>query len=404
MTSRPPLLLVASITLIACADENDPCDLTVGPSADDQTTIQEALISVSAGQTLCLDAGEYSFIAELSLDVDDVTVRGAGMEATILDFSNQEVGAGANGLKVSSDRVTLEDFQVRDTPGDGIRVDDTVGITFRRVWISWSEAQSLDNGAYGLYPVGCQDVLVEDCKVNGARDAGIYVGQSNDILVQRNEVWGNVAGIEIENSNDAEVRDNFAHDNSAGILVFNLPGLEQNGSRANIHHNVVESNNVPNFGVEGTVVAAVPGGSGIIVLACDDNEFHSNEIRGNDTAGFILFTYHVGLFGSFEDDSFDIHPEGNWIHDNTFADNGTAPIGTLHAVLPDGLVPTPSPDILWDGCAQPRDGETSALCVQEARVTYLDMDFCGGFDAPVSDLASVDCAGESLPIRGDETE
>jgi parallel beta-helix repeat protein len=276
-------------------------------------------------------------------------------------------------------------------------VDDAEDITFRRMWVSWSAEQSLDNGAYGLYPVGCTGVLVEESKVNGARDAGIYVGQSQEILVQNNEVWGNVAGIEIENSNASEVRGNHVHDNTAGILVFNLPGLAQYGSRANVHNNLIESNNVPNFGVAGTVVASVPGGSGIIVLACDDNEFHNNDIRDNQTAGAILFTYHIGLFGSFDDDAFDIDPQGNWFHDNTWTNNGTEPIGTLHNVLPDGLVGDPSPDILWDGCAPARADEESAFCMQEQVGTFMNLDFCNSFENATTELGASECAGVTLP-------
>jgi parallel beta-helix repeat protein len=403
MNPSPAGLALGALFLLfgACSDEDDsgPCDVTIAQSLDDQTNVQRALILIGEGQTLCIDAGEYSFTAELSLDVDDVTVRGAGMDETVLNFSGQEVGAGANGIKVSSNGVTFEDLQVLDTPGDGIRVDDANDITFRRVWVSWTQAESLENGAYGLYPVGCENVIIEDCKVNGARDAGIYVGQSNEILVQRNEVWGNVAGIEIENSNESEVRDNHVHDNSSGILVFNLPGLAQNGSRANVHTNLVESNNVPNFGVEGTIVAVVPGGTGVIVLACDDNEFHNNEIRGNRTAGVIIFSYFPGLFGVFDDENFDVNPQGNWFHDNTYADNGGAPIGTLHAILPDEVVPSPSPDILWDGCAPPAEGSDSALCIQESNVTYLNFDMCSGFVNPSSDQAPLDCSGETLPSR-----
>ncbi len=399
MKSKYLALAATGLLFTACADEEDinDCAITVGPSADDQTAVQEALITIGEDETVCFEAGTYTFLSELSLDVDGVTMRGAGMDETVFDFSGQEVGAGANGMKVSSDRVTFEDFQVRDTPGDGIRVDDAEDVTFRRMWVSWTAEESLDNGAYGLYPVGCTGVLIEDSKVNGARDAGIYVGQSNDILVQNNEVWGNVAGIEIENSNLSEVRGNHAHGNTSGILIFNLPGLAQNGARANVHDNLIEGNNVPNFGVAGTVVAAVPGGSGIIVLACDDNEFHNNDIRDNQTAGAILFTYHSGLFGSFDDDTFDIDPQGNWFHDNTWTNNGTAPIGTLHAVLPDGLVGDPSPDVLWDGCAPTRGDETSAFCMQEQGATFMNLDFCNSFENATMEIGASDCAGETLP-------
>ena len=41
---------------------------------------------------------------------------------------------------------------------------------------------------------------IEHCIAIGASDAGIYVGQSNNIIVRNCEVFQNVAGIEIENS------------------------------------------------------------------------------------------------------------------------------------------------------------------------------------------------------------
>ena len=195
-----------------------------------------------------------------------------------------------------------------------------------KVW--WDADESLDNGAYGLYPVGCDGVLIHGCVVKGARDAGIYVGQSNHILVEDSEAFGNVAGIEIENSVDAEVRNNHAYDNTAGILVFNLPGLPvYGGERTLVHDNLVENNNVANFAEEGTIVASVPPGIGILVLSSDHNEFHSNTVTGNGTTGVIIVTYLEGLYGTHSDENFDQFSEGNWVHDNTISDNGNAPQG-----------------------------------------------------------------------------
>ena len=71
--------------------------------------------------------------------------------------------------------------------------------------------------------------------MKGASDAGIYVGQSRNIVVRRNQVEFNVAGIEIENSTDADVYDNMATNNTGGILVFNLPGPPvQDGRRTRV--------------------------------------------------------------------------------------------------------------------------------------------------------------------------
>lgn len=375
------------------------CTRVVEPSAgNDQTNVQTAFVEAGDGDVICLGAGTFTFNAELSVDSPNLTIRGMGMDATLLDFSGQD--AGANGIKAGSDGITFEDFKLLDSPGDGIRVDDAVGVTFRRVWVSWTAEESLEAGAYGVYPVGCDDVLIEDSKVNGARDAGIYVGQSRNVIVRRNEAWGNVAGIEIENTIDSDVYENHAHDNTSGILVFNLPKLAQYGSRAKIHHNLIENNNVENFGVEGTVVAAVPGGTGIILLACDDNEFHDNTITGNRTAGVLAFTYLAGIFGSYDDPNFDTFAERNYFHNNTFANNGASPIGTLHQVASRVLPAENSPTIVVDGCdvrGEDFNAEGVRNCFADnGDITFTTLD-CLRFEDIVTDLAAVECSYPSLP-------
>jgi parallel beta-helix repeat protein len=106
-------------------------------------------------------------------------------------------------------------------------------------------------------------VLVEDCEVVGASDAGIYVGQSRDIIVRNNVVHGNVAGIEVENSTNADVYDNRAYDNTAGVLVFNLPNLPvRDGRRCLVRSNTIENNNRANFAPRGSIVARCPRARG----------------------------------------------------------------------------------------------------------------------------------------------
>ena len=314
----------------------DDCAQSIMPSgeADDQAALRVALISDAvAGDVVCLGPGEFSFFSELAVATSGVTLRGAGMDDTILDFSMQDVGA--NGVLITGDSVTMRDLTVRNSPGDGVRANEVRNVAFIDMKVWWDADESLDNGAYGLYPVGCEGVLIDGVVVKGARDAGIYVGQSNHILVTDSEAFGNVAGIEIENSVDAEVRNCHAHDNTAGILVFNLPGLPvYGGERTVVHNNVVENNNVDNFAEDGTIVGTVPPGIGMLVLASDFNEFRDNTVTGNDTAGIIIVTYLNGLYGVHDDENFDPFSEGNWVHDNTFTDNGLAPRGVLNAVVP----------------------------------------------------------------------
>ena len=64
-----------------------------------------------------------------------------------------------------------------------------------------------------------QNVLIDGCVAIGASDAGIYVGQSQNIIVKNSIAQYNVAGIEIENSFYADVFDNLTS-HTGGILVL----------------------------------------------------------------------------------------------------------------------------------------------------------------------------------------
>lgn len=375
------------------------CDFYVEPSDDDQTAVQEALIDVQSGQTVCLSAGEFSFTRQLSLDANDVTVRGQSGEETILDFSEQI--SGGNGLLVTGDGVTLEEFRIQETPGDGIRADNVENIAFIGIDVIWEASQSLDSGAYGLYPVQSNGVIVRDCLAQGSRDAGIYVGQSTNILVEDSEARGNVAGIEIENSTDAVVRGNWAHDNTAGLLVFNIPGLDiGDGKRANVYDNIVEDNNVPNFGEPGTIVELVPPGLGILVLASDGNEVWDNEVRGNDSGGVMVIAYIDQLFSPPDDPEFDIYAEGNWIHDNMLEDNGQDPDELV--LLLAGVMAGPVPDLVFDGCFdEAKDNSDGSLsnCVSGlGDATFMAIDLCGQ-SMPETDPANYTCEHDPLPTE-----
>jgi parallel beta-helix repeat protein len=379
----------------------DPdCAKSLTPGSDDQSAVQTALIEAKEGDILCFGEGVFKFDTELSLDVNKVTLRGAGQDKTTWDFSGQDVGA--NGVLIKSDGVVVAELTVKNTPGDGVRADAVTGITFRNMTVVWEADASLDNGAYGLYPVSSSDVLIEGCTVKGARDAGVYVGQSTNIVVKNNEAYGNVAGIEIENSTDAEVMDNNVHDNTAGILVFNLPGLPvQDGKRAKVHDNKAENNNQPNFGEPGTTVSQVPYGVGIMLLATDDNEIHGNAISGNDSVGILMVSYLESLFGPPNDPMYNSFPEGNFIHDNTFEDNGTNPDPLIGASA-GGINPIPS--IVWDGCIDPNAVDDGHLvnCLDKntsgsGAASYVNADLCGMPSSPDIDPSKVTCTYEPLP-------
>ena len=336
-------LIVASLFLSASIF---PAVQVIKPSENSYQDIQEALILAQPGDVIRLSAGVFSLEDSLSLDVAGVQIEGEGMSQTILDFSNQL--SGAQGLSVTSNNVTLQDFAIQNAKGDAIKVKGVTNIKFLRVKTEWTNGPSPDNGAYGLYPVESKNVLIDGCIAIGASDAGIYVGQSQNIIVRNSRAEFNVAGIEIENSYFADVYNNIGTNNSGGILVFDLPGLpQQGGHHVRVFKNRSVGNNTDNFAPEGNIVGEVPRGTGIIIQANSDVEIFDNEIGENDTVNIAVVTYG----NDTDDQAYYPHPKSVQIHGNKFGPTGYNPDtskGELAQILFD-LSGGNMPDIFWDG-------------------------------------------------------
>ena len=315
-----------------------------GPNAYDE--VQEAMILMDEGDTLTLKSGNYWFEDGLSLDVANVTIQGDGMDETILNFERQV--SGAQGFLVTSDLVTLKDFSILNAKGDALKVIGADGISMIRLKTEWTGGPKSTNGAYGFYPVESENVLIDDCVAIGASDAGIYVGQSKNIIVRNSVAQYNVAGIEIENSYYADVYNNLASHNTAGILVFDLPDLpQQGGHHIRVFNNKSIDNDTDNFAPEGNIVGEVPRGSGIIVMANSDVEIFENTIGGNGTVNLAIVSYG----SETEDSNYYPHPNRIQVHNNEYGRSGFEPdlsTGDLAKVLhevSDGEMA----DIFWDG-------------------------------------------------------
>ena len=263
---------------------------TVEPGDGAQERLQEALILAEPGDEIVLGAGRFELTDGLSLDVDGVTVRGAGMDQSILDFSGQ-MDAG-EGLLVTSDNVVLREFGVEDSKGDGIKSKGADNIVYYKIRVEWTRGPHAENGAYAVYPVESINVLVDSVTTIGASDAGIYVGQSENIIVRNSVAKYNVAGIEIENSYGADVYNNLAVNNTGGILVFDLPDIPKQGGRdVRVFKNIVVDNNTPNFAPEGNIVSEVPTGMGVMVMSHYNVEVFRNVFAENATGNILIVAY-----------------------------------------------------------------------------------------------------------------
>lgn len=393
----------AAVALLnACGSSDDPAQtetpVSQAQDAIDADTLQALLIGAEEGGVVELPEGTIELVDGLSLDVGSVTLRGAGQDKTILDFSGQ-TGAG-EGLLVTSDDVIIEGFTIRDTKGDGIKSKGADRITYRDLTIEWTGGVDEDNGAYGVYPVESTDVLVERVTVRGASDAGIYVGQSDNIVVRDSLAEYNVAGIEIENSTRADVYNNTVTNNTGGILVFDLPDLPKVGGHSTrIFGNQIFDNNTRNFAPPGNIVASVPSGTGIIVQANDKVEIFDNTLTDNRTAHVLLVAYSP----EFEDDRYNPLPRNVFITQNVYENGGYDPQGDLQmlAMLMGGSLP----DIVSDGVDRWQGGEPVdlGLVIEEPEtVSFVSLGL-GAYPLDPGNLSPSDqrpasAAGERLAV------
>lgn len=342
---RMPATLIAAASALALAAPLHAKTIAVAAGEGAQGRLQEALITASPGDTVELGAGRFLLTDGLSLDAKGVTVRGAGMDSTVLDFSGQQ-GAG-EGLLVTSDDVTLRDFAVENAHGDGIKSKGANNIVYYRVRAVWTGGPKETNGAYGIYPVQSTGVLIDGCQVRGASDAGIYVGQSRDITVRNSLAQGNVAGIEIENSRNALVSSNMVTRNTGGILVFDLPNLPvMGGGNTLIENNLVIANDTPNFAPKGNIVAGVPRGTGIMLMANDYVEVSGNTLVDNPTGQILVVNYPK----PFADKTYNPNPRRIVIGKNRVVGGGNEPQipgGDQLAKAFGGALPA----IVWDGAS-----------------------------------------------------
>ena len=382
--------------------------------AEFEKDFQLKLILAEPGDTIKLESGLFPILGTLSMEgKEDIVIRGAGMNGTILSFAGQV--EGAQGLSITNcTNITLEDFTVQDAKGDAIKCQYVNGITFRRVKAQWLGGPKPTNGAYGLYPVQCENVLIEHCVAIAASDAGLYVGQSKDIIVRFSEAFDNVAGIEIENSTRADVYGNNVHGNAGGILVFDLPDLAvKEGKQVRIFDNIIKDNNIDNFAPEGNIVGKVPSGTGIMVMATEQVEVFDNTIINNKTAGTAVVSYYI-TEEETKDSQYNPYTSAIYIHHNIYRRAPQIPtldhdIGLLLFVHFFRDVP----DIIYDGMPAPRyvgdNGllpDSRRLCIADnLEAGYLNLDISKNFESWYSpfmadfntDDNECNCTQEPLP-------
>lgn len=303
-----------------------------------------AFITAQSGDVIVFPEGKYQIDDTLTLDgtlsglaLDGVTICGQGIDKTVLDFTDS---VGDDALFMTNlSNVEIYGMAIIEAANNALKIQDADGVYIHDVATVWEGEPDSGNGAYGLYPVESANVLIEDSYVRGSADAGVYVGQSDRIVVRNNIAEWNVAGMEIENSTNADMYSNIARHNTGGLLVFDLPiGNGKYGSGVRVFDNTVVANNTQNFANHSSNpggVHIVPPGTGVIVLSTNDVEIYNNTIDQHDTLAVVATSFLIAepdlsspSYGAVAD-GWSPLVRNIYIHDNTITNAGGNPNGTI---------------------------------------------------------------------------
>jgi parallel beta-helix repeat protein len=258
------------------------------------------------------NAGGQSF----GVWVSPANSAGSGPEAI-----DEEPPCGFDGSRIHG--FSIRGFTLRGFQQHGLHLACVDGFD-----ISHNVAQ--DNAVYGLFPVVSIHGFLTDNVVRGTvRDAGIYVGQSDSVIIAGNRSENNLIGVEVENSRHCLVLANEVSNNTVGILVDVLPFLVKKTQETTlVAYNKVHHNNRVNTANPDDLTAILPSGTGILLLGGHTTTVTLNEVEGNGFSGIAMSSLCLllALQGSpCTGLDVDPDPNGNRIILNELEKNGTIP-------------------------------------------------------------------------------
>ncbi len=285
-------------------------------------SIQEAVTAAQPGDTIQVMPGTYH--ETVYIDKDSIRLIGVIKEGERATLDGEKRLNDA--VLYSGNNIVVENFLITQYKGNAIMGQAGNNFEIRNNII-------VDTGVYGIFPQLGKNGIVEHNIISGIEDAAIYVGMSDNIHVAHNEVFDSVAGIEIENSRHAIVENNYVHNNTGGILAFITPGLPiKTTFDVIIRNNFVVGNNHENFGAPGSIVAGIPSGTGILIMAADDVIVEGNIINDHKVGGILIVDHHTASNVTIDPDS-EPNPDNVAVLDNLMMNNGYDTIDEVKALM-----------------------------------------------------------------------
>src|ERR1044071_5093757 len=146
--ARLAFLALGAALTVGCGDNADSSSFSVNSCAQvtsgqcvqirggDAAALQTAANSIDASTTIVLGKGTFNMTNQLTLRSKGAHLIGQGMDQTTLNFKTAT--AQGNGIDVIGDDFLVQALTVIDAAKDGIRVEASKGVVYRRVHVTWS--------------------------------------------------------------------------------------------------------------------------------------------------------------------------------------------------------------------------------------------------------------------------
>lgn len=279
---------------------------------NDEATIEEAIDNAGSGDTIDVDPGTYTENA-LVIDVDDLTLTGAGSDEVIIESQSTGRGltvddadgvtlegftlreAGGYGFKLQfSDDLHVEDVQAVENGGTGIDLNTTDDPTLVAV-----ESRANDSG-FGIALRNLTGATVENVETNGNEWGGLAlwpIDNSTNETEVAGEITGSsftdeLAGVTAQYQGDFDIllEENDIEDNGVGVALSDQFGTVEDAGGVTVTLNNITGNDV---GIDNS------GGGEEVTATCNywghpsgpehDENPHNNP-KGDPVAGDVDFS------------------------------------------------------------------------------------------------------------------
>lgn len=288
-------IVTASCLLFAAQAKAADCNVTVVPGQSLQKAIDE-LPSDGSEQTVCLTRGEFTVDGLVSIQRNNVTLRGSGKETVVqMKHGVQQPVIVIGGYKQAEPEkttaeVTVENMTISGNSdgrefmpelpylsNSGVIVRRGESIVLRNLNVSNCRSACL------LTEQKTKDVVIENNHVTRAQWDGISFNSSSHIILRNNEIADNVAAaVTAENVEDSLIENNTLNGNgSHGVYL-------SDSYRNTFRHNDISDNKMSGIFLTCAIHTRDP-------LLCWPNSLSSDNLITENTFNGNANSYSFGV-------------------------------------------------------------------------------------------------------------